>query len=180
MSMANDLHLVIDTREQTPWAFPAHIQTSIHGLNAGDYALYDDLIFVDGRETAQASFAIERKSAGDFAGTISSGWPRFCRELKRMDEAGFPAKIIIVESDLEEFCFRNDRNGEIIPPDHEHYRISPQFLMKRLAQLFLKNSTVLFAGNADLAAAIALRIFIERKEQIDIAERKRKKAEKCK
>ncbi len=178
--MANDLHLVIDTREQAPWAFPAYVQTSIHGLNAGDYALFDDLIFVDGRETTQASFAIERKSAEDFAGTIASGWPRFCRELNRMNEAGFPAKIIIVEADFEEFCFRNGRDGEIIPPDHEHYRISPQFLMKRTAQLFLKNSNVFFAGNADLAAAVALRIFIERKEQIDIAERKREKAEKCK
>ncbi len=144
--------IVIDTREQRPWSFPA-TQVEVRGLKTGDYALLGD----------EENFAIERKSAEDFAGTISSGWHRFCKELQRMER--FAAKVIVVETDFETFCFRTC-NGRIIPPDHEHCRVSPQFVMKRIAQLTLRNVSVIFAGNAELGSAIALRIFHERDAQI--------------
>ena len=153
--MTTDLHIVIDTREQTPWSFPEWVTVSLGSLKTADYALSGD----DG-------FAIERKSADDFAGTMSTGWPRFCRELSRMDEAGFPAKVIIVETDFETLCFRT-RNGEVIPPSHGHVRLSPQFIMKRIGQLTMRGCGVLFAGDAGLASALALRILIERQEQLN-------------
>ena len=69
------LHIVIDTREQTPWHFHPEVATATRGtIKTGDYALLND----DG-------FAIERKSLNDFVGTIGKGWDRFCREIKRMD-----------------------------------------------------------------------------------------------
>lgn len=151
----DDIHIVIDTREQTPWSFPAWVTCSIGTLSTGDYALSGD-----------NGFAIERKSADDFAGTIASGWARFCRELNRMDEAEYPAKVIIVESDMIDFCFRT-MNNEIIPPAHGHFRLTPQFIMKRVAELTLhRGASVIFAGNPDLASAVALSIFIERKNQL--------------
>jgi ERCC4-type nuclease len=171
--MADGIHIVIDTREQRPWSFPANIEASVHGLNIGDYALIDDCEFIEKRETARVEFAIERKSAADFAGTIASGWPRFCRELKRMDDAEFPAKVIIVEDNLESFVFRNDQDGKILPPDHEHCRVSPQFVMKRVAELALRGTIVLFAGDADLASAIALKVFIERQGYLSKVEKHR-------
>lgn len=171
-----DLHIIIDTREQTPWAFPAWAETSVSGISTGDYALKRDLIVVPGRDTADSRFAIERKSADDFAGTISNGYPRFCKEIKRMDDACFPAKIIIVETDYETFCYRT-RNGEIISPDHGHYMLTPQFISKRIAQLTLKGCSIIFAGDAELAAGLSLKIFIERNETLDTAERKER--EKC-
>ncbi|MBO4304641.1 MAG: ERCC4 domain-containing protein [Lentisphaeria bacterium] len=146
--------IVIDTREQRPWSFPPHIETEIGTLRTGDYALKGD-----------DRFAIERKSADDFVGTISSGWGRFVRELNRMDEACFAAKTVIVEADFESFCFRTE-SGRILPPDHEHTRLTPQFVMKRIAQLTLRNVSVIFAGNADLASAIALSLFFERQNQL--------------
>jgi ERCC4-type nuclease len=84
------LKIIIDTREQSPWSFPPECAVTVRGtLSAGDYAIYGD-----------DSFAIERKSLDDFLGTISSGWERFQRELKRMESASFPARIIIVEGDF--------------------------------------------------------------------------------
>jgi len=147
--------IVIDTREQRPWGFPPHIKVEIGTLRTGDYALKGD----------ETNFAVERKSGDDFVGTISLGWHRFCKELNRMDDANFAAKVVVVETDFETFCYRL-RQGALIPPDHEHTRCTPQFVMKRLAQLTMRNVSVIFAGSADYGAAIALRIFYEREEQI--------------
>lgn len=146
--------IVIDTREQRPWSFPPNIDVEIGTLKTGDYALKGD-----------NRFAVERKSADDFVGTISVGWHRFCRELNRMDEAGFCAKVVIVESDFADFCFRTQA-GRIIAPDHEHTRCTPQFVMKRIAELTMRNVSVIFAGTPDLASAIALRILIEREKDV--------------
>ena len=147
--------IVIDTREQRPWSFPPHIEVEIGTLRTGDYALKND-----------EHFAIERKSADDFVGTVSLGWHRFVKELNRMDAANFAAKVVIVETDFETFCFRI-RQGAIIPPDHEHTRCTPQFLMKRIAELTMRGISVIFAGNAELASAIALRIFFERERRLN-------------
>ena len=147
--------IVIDTREQRPWSFPPHIDVETGTLHTGDYAIKGD----------EANFAVERKSGDDFVATVSSGWPRFCREIKRMEEARFAAKAVIVETDFETFCYRI-RQGVILPPDHEHIRCTPQFLMKRIAQLTMRGVSVIFAGNADYGSAIALRLFYERAEQI--------------
>lgn len=145
-----DFRVVIDSREQTPWEFPPEVATEIRALKSGDYALAGD-----------EHFAIERKSKNDFLGTISTGWARFCRELNRMDNADFPVKPIVVECTFAEFCF-SERNGEIIPPDHEHFKLSPQFVLKRIGELTLRGAAVIFAGNADLAAALALSMLFER------------------
>ena len=147
--------ILIDTREKAPWSFPPHILCEVGTISTGDYAIKGD----------EKKFAIERKSAEDFVGTVSIGWPRFCREIKRMEENLFPAKIIIVETDFETFCYRLGQ-GMIIPPDHEHTRCTAQFLMKRIAQLTMRGVSVIFAGNADYASAIALRIFYERDEKL--------------
>lgn len=147
--------IVIDTREQRPWGFPPNVQTEVGTLRTGDYAIKGD----------EENFAIERKSGDDFLGTISSGWHRFCKELNRMEESRFAAKVVVVEADFETFCFKLHQ-GAILPPDHEHTRCTPQFVMKRLAQLTMRNVSVLFAGSADYGAAIALRLLYEREEQI--------------
>ena len=150
-----EFRIVIDTREQTPWSFPPEIPVEIGTLKTGDYALAGD-----------DAFAIERKSKDDFLGTISTGRGRFCRELNRMEAAGFPAKPVIVECDFSAFCF-SERNGEIIPPDHEHYKLTPQFVMKRIGQLTARGAAVIFAGNPEFASALALAILRERHEALN-------------
>lgn len=148
------MKITIDTREQTPWAFPPELAEATRGtLPQGDYALAGD-----------QSFAIERKSVDDFAGTVSSGWERFKRELRRMDNAGFPAKVIIVEGDMAAFFFAPDGT----PPTHGHAALTPQFLAKRIAQLTYDfRCSVLFAGSAPIAAGIAVQIFRRRERAIE-------------
>lgn len=147
--------IVIDTREKRPWSFPEHLAyTRIGTLTTGDYALIDD-----------NAFAIERKSLDDFLQTISTGWERFQREIGRMEGARFCAKVIIVEGDFESVCFKSEQDT-IIPPNHSHPRLSPQFVTKRIAELTLMGVSVIFAGASEYASAIAYRILWERHLEI--------------
>jgi ERCC4-type nuclease len=153
------LSIIIDTREQTPWAFDlARVDARVGTLRTGDYALEGD-----------PHFGIERKSLEDFLGTISSGWGAFCRELNRMDEAAWVAKVIIVEGDFLSCVFQLDEAGELLPPPHRHYNLSPQFIEKRIAQLTMRGVSVLFARDPHLAAGLATAIFKLRSEQLEAA-----------
>ena len=162
------LRVVIDTREQSPWAWePCDVVCRVAGLSAGDYALESDTEKVRGRETLAVRFAIERKSFDDFLGTISTGWDRFQREVERM--ASFPARVIVVEGTFDQACFRQrttpDQFGSMIdPPSNNHPMLLPQFVARRVAELTMMDVSVLFAGDAQLAAALAYRIFLRRME----------------
>lgn len=150
------LSIVIDTREQTPWSFdPSKVDAQIGTLKTGDYALAGDLYF-----------GIERKSLGDFVGTIGKGWERFERELDRMDAACWKVKVIIVESDYQSCCFATSDSGDLVPPQHKSFMLTPQFIMMRIAQLTMRGVAVIFAGNAHYAAGLATSIFRQRQNQI--------------
>lgn len=83
------LKVLIDTREQRPWAFPpADFETESATLPEGDYTLAG----------AFGRLAIERKSLGDFVGTVIGNWIRFRKELIRL--SGYDLAVIVVEADL--------------------------------------------------------------------------------
>ena len=154
--MDDRIHIVIDTREQRPWSFDeSNVITELGTLKTADYQLKDDF-----------RFGIERKSLDDFVGTISSGWKRFQREIKRMDEGAWDAKVVIVEGNFRDCCY-SERDGMIIPPVHNHHRISPKFIMKQVALLTLDRVSVLFAGDAHMASNLAYQIFKERHEELN-------------
>jgi ERCC4-type nuclease len=158
--MMQPLHIVIDTREQDPWAWDeANATTHVHGLIAGDYALMSDCEAVPGKGLYAVRFAIERKSLEDFLGTISTGWDRFLRELTRMES--FPARVVIVEGDFAQCCFADVEDG-ILPPDHNHPNLRPSFVARRISELTMMGVSVLFAGNAQFAAGLAYRVFRRR------------------
>jgi ERCC4-type nuclease len=149
------LNIIIDTREQRPWSFnPAFVNTTIGTLRQADYALAGD-----------DRFGIERKSLDDLLGTISTGWERFQRELQRMDDAKFVSKVVIVESDFINTCFTTGANNEVIAPKHNHPNLTPQFIAKRIAELTMRNVSVLFAASPELATGLAYHIFMERFKQ---------------
>jgi hypothetical protein len=162
--MLEPLHIIIDSREQSPWAWsPADACTEIAGLAAGDYALASDTEAP--RRAGQlrpVRFAIERKSLEDFLGTISAGWDRFERELDRM--AAFPARVVIVEGDFSACCFATGEEGELIPPPHNHPALRPAFVARRIAELTMQGVSVLMAGDSQLAAGLAYRVFRRRME----------------
>ena len=148
------ISIIIDSREQTPWAFPKELATvRVAKLDAGDYALEND-----------PGFAIERKSLDDFAGTISSGWQRFEREIDRM--RGWPVKVTIVEGRLLDCCFY-ETDSDLQGPAHNHFMLRPQFILKQIARLTMKGMTILFAESADIAAGLGYAILKERAKDLE-------------
>jgi ERCC4-type nuclease len=148
--------IVIDNREQTPWHFPEWVASVRWGtLSAGDYAIDGDL-----------HFAIERKSLNDFLGTIATGWDRFNRELDRMQEAQFPARVVIVEGDMQACVFVEGKDGDVRGPSHNHPRLTPAFVQSRIADLTLMGVSVIFAHDCIISAAMAVAIFRHRHRQL--------------
>jgi ERCC4-type nuclease len=77
--------VLIDTREQRPYAFPGALRKT---LATADYSVagLEDVI------------AIERKALNDFLNCISRERDRFERELQRLQ--GFPYRALVVEASL--------------------------------------------------------------------------------
>ena len=160
--MIQPLRIVIDEREQTPWAWtPDMATTELRSLVAGDYALAEDCEEVKGRKMLAVRFAIERKSLDDFLGTIGNGWERFQRELVRME--AFPARVVIVEGNFADVCFKDVGDG-LIAPEHNHPQMRPAFVARRISELTMMGVSVLLAGDAGLAAGLAYRVFRRRSE----------------
>ncbi|WP_243363054.1 ERCC4 domain-containing protein [Fundidesulfovibrio terrae] len=86
------LRIVVDTREQHPYAFEKYPEAEIirHGLKTGDYSLagYEDRM------------ALERKSLDDLIGCLTTGRDRFERELERARALDLFA--VIVEASVED------------------------------------------------------------------------------
>lgn len=153
------LEIVIDTREQTPWHFePWQANVRLGTLRTGDYALFGD-----------TGFAVERKSLDDFLGTVSTGWERFQREVYRAKDAAFPAFPVIVEGTLAQCCFHwaPENGGTLYGPQHNHPKLTPQFVNKRIAELTLMGCAVMFCDCPAYASAVALAVLKEREEALD-------------
>lgn len=82
------LHILVDAREQAPWTFGDGFVATRATLTTGDYT-------VAGLEDR---FAIERKSLGDFVGTVIHNWIRFRKELNRL--GGMDLAAVVVEADV--------------------------------------------------------------------------------
>ena len=92
--------VVVDTREQEPYAFdPARIATVRRALPAGDYSL-------DGYE---ASVAAERKSLEDYVASVVSARARFGRELRALAE--YDLACVVVEATLDDVLAHRYRSG---------------------------------------------------------------------
>lgn len=107
--------VLIDTREQRPYAFAQPFRTVCSGtkstraphavrstrgtLRSGDYSLVG----------FEATVAVERKSKDDLFSTLGAGRERFERELERLSSMEFAA--VVVEAELSEiFAFPPDRS----------------------------------------------------------------------
>ena len=134
--------ITIDTREQQPWGFHDMADVQRGTVTAGDYALAGD----------EAGFAIERKSLDDFISTVVCDTDRFQRELDRMDDMFFPAKVVIVEADWMDVI-----NHEYASPE-----IEAPLILRRVAELTLDGVSILWCSNPAAAAGLCWRILLER------------------
>lgn len=99
-SSQGEIVIVVDTREQEPYAFdPARVVTVRRALPAGDYSL-------DGYE---ASVAAERKSLEDYVASVVSARTRFARELRALSE--YDLACVVVEATLDDVLAHRYRSG---------------------------------------------------------------------
>lgn len=96
----SEIVVVVDTREQEPYAFDAARVTTVRkALPAGDYSL----------EGYEACVAAERKSLDDYVASVVSARARFGRELRVLAE--YDLACIVVEATLEDVLARRYRSG---------------------------------------------------------------------
>jgi ERCC4-type nuclease len=146
MEKSPDFIIIRDTREQTPWEFHYEhtVAEEIGTLKTGDYA-------VKGMED---KLCIERKGCiEEFAGNLGRDYPRFARELSRMDK--YPHAFIICEfpmKDLIEYPFH--RPNEKL---QKQSKITGKYLLKVIMEIQLKyNVKIIFCGSKYFANKSAL------------------------
>lgn len=93
----SDLHILIDTREQTPLPFK---NSTVEKIFVGDYLIKDKNFFTN-------TF-VDRKSEGDFLGTMTSGLERFEKEI--IKAVGLGCYIfVVVESSISNIIYNQKK-----------------------------------------------------------------------
>ena len=126
--------IVVDSREQTPFQFPADVVTEPGTLASGDYSLegLTDLV------------AIERKSLPDLCACIGRERARFKRSLHRLQ--AYRCRAVIIEAELSAVMAGNYRS-----------KIAPAAIIGSISKWLVRYQTpFLFAG--DHGAAICYSI----------------------
>jgi ERCC4-type nuclease len=143
--------VIVDTREQAPWAFMGivirrkllNVETVRATLPTGDYT-------VEGQEDR---IVIERKSAADYLSSITAGRERFEREHRRMAaivaEHGLAA--VVIEGDLSRMCDEIDAD--------EGRRVTSETVLGTAAAWYERFRVPhLFAGDRRRAELLAFRM----------------------
>ena len=87
----------------------------------------------------------------------------------RMDIAGFAQKVIVVEGDFADYCFKGlpDCEGIEEPSAGIDDVFTPQLAARRVAELLIFHRTsILFAHDEGIAAALAFQILLQRQVQL--------------
>jgi DNA excision repair protein ERCC-4 len=130
--------LLIDTREQNPFKFAGSgLHIKFETLAAGDYSI----------EGFVSQIAIERKSLGDFLGSIGAGRERFKRELEKL--GSYERAAVVVEAD-----FSHISGGQ-----HPISRISPEAATATIAAIWIDYGIpVLCCASRQEAEKLTLRV----------------------
>jgi DNA excision repair protein ERCC-4 len=122
--------VVIDTREQEPYAFDLDSVTAVRrALPVGDYSI----------EGYEASVAVERKSLEDFVASVVRARERFGKELRGLAE--YDLGCVVVEGSLEDILARRYRSGA-----------HPQAVLGATLSIIVDYGVpVFFCGNRQLA-----------------------------
>jgi ERCC4-type nuclease len=128
-----NLDVLYDTREQTPWEALPGVTLTRATLDAGDYS----------SEKLQGIAVIERKSVDDFASTITRDRERFEDELRRLE--GYRKRLLIVEGDISSV--------------YRSTTAHPHSILGTVASLCARwDCPVIFAGNRAGAARVGFGI----------------------
>ena len=144
--------IFVDTREQKPLKFPNR-KIEIKKLDYGDYA------FSSPRATCNCY--IERKGLSDFVGTLSGGYERFLKEIRRAEEDN-AYLVVLVESDFSRALYFNEQrksyNKERV---FKKVKATPEFIFHRVRKIIQKFSNVqfLFVKGRKEASRVTEKIF---------------------
>lgn len=140
-----NFEIKIDTREQNPLSFAC--KTTVEGLKIGDYALDDK---------NDKKVYIERKSLNDFAGTMSAGYERFCKELDRAVKSDAYIVMLVEEKISHALSFD-------YLPHMRWVKAKPSHVFKQLRTLLEKypnHFQCLFVDNRREAADLVVKILM--------------------
>ena len=140
----NHFEIIIDTREQQPWAFEHHVVSNLK-LDTGDYSI----------KGLEDKLCIERKkSVSEIANNITE--KRFKDVVGRM--AQYKYSFLLLEFDLDDILIYPV--GSNVPKRlWDKIKISPNFIIKHLVELqIFFNIKVLFCGSPSNAERMALSI----------------------
>ena len=141
MTKENDFTIIVDTREQQPWAFEEYV-TAHKKLDTGDYSI----------EGLEDILTIERKkSVSEIANNITES--RFKDVIERLSKIKY--SFILLEFNLEDIL--SYPNGSTLPKKiWTKVKITPQFIIKHIIELQLyHNIKILFCGSSNNAAKMA-------------------------
>lgn len=153
-----DFKIIIDTREQKPWAF-ANYSTENKKLDTGDYSI----------EGLENILCIERKqSSSEFANNIVES--RFKDVIERMSNIKYA--FLLLEFDLEDLLIYPV--GSTVPRRMwDKIKISPGFLIKNILDLQINhNIIVCFCGNSTNAEKLAEHI-LKKIHYIEVVKKKK-------
>tara|TARA_R100000008_G_scaffold86663_1_gene80737 strand:+ start:10679 stop:11617 length:939 start_codon:yes stop_codon:yes gene_type:complete len=142
----NEPIVYLDTREQLPLKFK-NCSIRVKTLPFGDYCFFDN--------SHTANCYIERKSIKDFIGTLSGGFERFEKEIKRAEESQ-SSLIVLVERSLNEcIAFRK------LPYVSKKIKATPEFIFSNVRTLIQKypNVQFLFVNGREESVRVIEKIF---------------------
>ena len=129
--------ITIDTREQTPWSFPAGVSAIRGTLTTGDYSI----------QGLEHLAAIERKELSDLVGCCTHGRERFEAELHRLQS--YRCRAVIVEASMADVLAHRYRS-----------QCAPAAVIGSCAAWTQRYAVpFVWAGAPDHAAAFALAMF---------------------
>lgn len=129
---AEQVRVIVDTREQTPWDLSPLVMVP-GTLRSGDYAL----------EANPLACAVERKSVPDFLACIGRERERFEHELHRLQ--GYEARAVIVEGALADLH------------NYPRTQLQPSHINGAIAAWSARFISIVLAGDREQAQDIARR-----------------------
>jgi len=150
------LLILIDSREQHPWAFPK-FDTHRCTLETGDYSVVipqDSPLSKYSDESLDYTICIDRKGCtAELFQNVTQA--RFKNEIDRMGK--FRHKFLILEFSMDDIL--RFPYGSSIPKRRWRYlRVKPEFVLGYLTNLMLSGISVIFAGDSSNAQRICLNI----------------------
>lgn len=136
--LLKDFVIVIDTRESEPFKFKGR-NVVFDKLDVGDYSV----------KGFESEIAIERKSHGDFLGSITHRRECFMAEMKAM--SSYKSKALVVEAEY----------GTLVRGHYQFARVNPETSIGTIVALVADWSIpVITAANRLYAEAFTLRMLL--------------------